>query len=211
MSTTKITERNLDEKFLQNLYTKDNPPTASNVGAVAESDLATAIQSLIDSGVIEVGEKAYTPSSNLLETIWNKESTALNAPSGSFYLGKYIPKKSGAIKIECSVKSGTSASGKLIIGAPNLATGTGLERINKAISILESAEAGTIMSNDNFTLLGYLSIGGYLTTFNYKSYTTLKIVFPVEKGVPVYFLLQTESGSNFSTQCNSVKLYADEV
>lgn len=55
MSTTKITERNLDEKFLQNLYTKDNPPTASNVGAVAESDLATAIQSLIDSGGIEVG------------------------------------------------------------------------------------------------------------------------------------------------------------
>ena len=50
MSTTKITERHLDEKFLQTLYTKDNPPTASDVGAVAESDLATAIQSLIDSG-----------------------------------------------------------------------------------------------------------------------------------------------------------------
>lgn len=55
MSTTKITERHLNEKFLQNLYTKDNPPTASDVGAVAESDLATAIQSLIDSGVIEAG------------------------------------------------------------------------------------------------------------------------------------------------------------
>lgn len=54
MSTTKITERNLDEKFLQNLYTTDNPPTASDIGAVAESELATAIKSLIDSGMISM-------------------------------------------------------------------------------------------------------------------------------------------------------------
>lgn len=37
------------------VYTSGNKPTASDVGAVAESELATAIQSLIDSGVIEVG------------------------------------------------------------------------------------------------------------------------------------------------------------
>lgn len=167
--------------------------------------LATQIQSLIEQGVIEVGEKAYTPSNNLLKTVLSSEkSTTSASDSEFFYLGKWIPEHSGAVNVTFNIKSGTSQINVMGRVATMAMLTESQDSANRGSVKLDNATVGSVVSFSNV---------GWTMTTEYNSstsYVNMTVVTKVEKGVPVYFGLKSGS-SNTTVYCNKIIINASEV
>ena len=176
--------------------------------------LASAIQTLMESGAIEVGEKAYTPSSNLLKTLVSSENKS--TASGSFkYMAKWIPEHTGQVKILFSSKYSKSTypglcmayTGSMIAQNTSLSSigaHTLISPVGNVLAILENSSVGSTinLSTDNF--MGIKPSN--------SSYTNEYVLLNVEKGVPVYFgVICMGSNSEYTIYCNRIAIYADEV
>ena len=174
-----------------------------SMSAVKDGELATAIQSLIDSGVIEVREKVYTPSNNVLETIVS--STTTTKDRYGKYVGKFTPKYSGVVKMVSTLKTGVKDyAAHLCAYSPSLYASTNSDAMIEFFSMLENLSVGSTISADN------TSYGLTVTTTN-ENLTTYTHYLPVTKGIPFYFLIDNQHGAMVTTTCDSIKLYADEV
>lgn len=205
--SNKINERHLDEEFLNNLYTTDNPPTASDIGAVSINELAAQISSLIEQGVIEVGEKAYTPSSTLLKTVLNSEKINTSNPyDGIKYIGKWIPEYSGAVKVLFSLKNSDYESLGIACTLSEFDSNTS----STASRFCAKLENASLDAN----VTGFNTIENKMPSCisNSISYANYYIILKVQKGVPVYFGIKAaSSNSNSKSYCNRIAIYADEV
>lgn len=200
--SNKINERHLDEEFLNNLYTTDNPPTASDIGAVSINELATQIQSLIEQGVIEVSEPIYQIGTNVLETIVNNEYTMKRGQYDYLYLGMFMPKYDGLVQIKAQFKVSSSSGSFCIINQGGY-TSRSVEVVMDEVSTLSQ---GAKYNSNEVSSAWSRNIG-----FSQTSYSTIAVETVVRKGVPVVFLAHGGSSSDTTIYCNSIKIYADEV
>lgn len=161
----------------------------------------------VRTAIIEVAniEKAYTPSDTLAKTVLNSEkSTTSSSSSSIFYLGKWIPEHSGAVKVTFSIKSSldtTQASGHV---ATLSMVGDNVHYALSESIKLDNATAGTLVTSVSSYWIKPLS--GSAST----SYTTTSTIIEVEKGVPVYFGLRSGS-SSATAYCNKITINASEV
>lgn len=166
------------------------------------------IQTLLSSSG---GEKAYTPSDNLLEVVLDEEMV-LASPGESFqgrtiYVGRWVPKHSGTVKISASISSIANPSIGYTTDLQLYSGGLGLKG-SSMYNFFEVSEIGAIRTSAFSS--GYAAIVGT----NSDSYALCETTFVVQKGDPVYFVL-TVSPKNSSVinqaAVNSIKIYADEV
>ena len=172
--------------------------------------LAQQIQSLIEQGVIEVGEKVYTPSNTLIATVLNTEVASTS--NAYKYLGKFIPEKSGTIKVVASIAHGASSGASyFFIQSPGLqetvTSSTAVDSSARLFTVLDSLNPGAFISSSAPTPSG---LHGIYLSVTKNSYTEYSWIIHVKKGSPVYFINGSTSLSN-SNNCNSIKIYADEV
>lgn len=151
-------------------------------------------------------EKAYTPSDTLVKTVLNSEkSTDSTSTSSFFYLGKWIPEHSGAVKVTFRIKSSSSSvsmSGR--VGSLSLISGNYQSTaVNDSIK-LDAASVGALVNSIGNTW--NIQLDGVSST----SYANTSVIFKVEKGVPVYFGLRSGS-SDATAYCNKITINASEV
>lgn len=188
---------------------------------VEKTQLMELINNLIESGDLEVGEKAYTPSNNLIETVSTIERTLPTDTnsSGSQYLilAKWVPKHSGQVKIGLNLtqaatnNSGTAVSSYFHIFSLSMIEGSnygnGYSVRSYVVPKLDSIAPGGIYSPNSGTPYDSLyNYGSYLSPSSTgESFTHIS----VEKGVIVYITAQLSSTSG--AKVKDIKIYADEV
>lgn len=167
--------------------------------------LATQIQSLIDSGVIEVVEKVYTPSDTLLKTLVSSEISGKY--TDSYYIAKWTPEKSGAVKIKCNLKTTDSSyNAQLMVISPTIA-----EYISSTIT---SGHVSNYMYMFDKLSEGAKITSGFTSPFILQtqstSYVDMGAILEVRKGEPVYFVLTSNQG-NTTAYCDTLSIYTSEV
>ncbi len=190
---------------------------------VLESKLEAMIKSLIESEAIDVGEKAYTPSSNLLATVLSseKKTPTPSTQNKMTLVGRWVPEHSGQVKVIGTLKvvatSATSAATVYLYGFTAATIEAEDNEGGDGLSIIEACEnvaVGTTISISVGFVKDYSLIGRTNASDAYSSHTGAILV---QKGVPVYFCLAPDfsgssSGNVYTTAAtNSIKIYADEV
>lgn len=161
---------------------------------------------------------SYTPSNNLIETVVSSEMASNTA--GYIYFGKWVPKKSGAVKIRASISSVYSGSTNVNINfyilSPNSkvisASASAAGAIAAGASVLayfDGISPGTKYTSTTMAMpadYGLRLITGLAST----SYTNKEFIIEVQKGCPVYFAAGSTE-TNVGAKANRIEIYADEI
>jgi hypothetical protein len=153
--------------------------------------------------VIEVGEKAYTPSNNLLKTVLSSQNTTTGYKMK--YLGNWIPEHSGEVKVVASLKSDNSDRAINCYAYTLSMDGISSTSVFNVIDACRDSSVGSVISTNTPAGVCKCSVVG-------TSYKTDDAPLKVEKGVPVYFCLVTSyNGDTVTGYCDKIEIYADEV
>ena len=152
-------------------------------------------------------EGVYIPSNTVIQTILNSEKSTNNTKS--MYLGRYIPKRSGIVRVITKCKGAYSNSMGYIFAistSPFFSYG-GSGAANSVINELDTLSVGATTTWTANSLLG--KFDGANTGFDGTSYKEQIRSIAVVKGMPVYFLISSYSGD--VVYCNNIKICGTEM
>lgn len=174
--------------------------------------LIAHIQDLIDTGVIDVRERAYTPSNNLLMTVLDSEMTGSAKSTQPLYLAKWVPKRSGSVIVKGSFYGATTVD---LVGvtdvdfiekSDNKGNNNFIEFKDTLLALANSTPGALVTGFSNMRVSC-----PHVETTSTSAYTTGSCVLKVTNGVPVYFVLAPSSTTSYRVYCNKIEIYADEV
>ena len=157
--------------------------------------------------VSAAGGGYYVPSNNLLETVFE---SAVSISNQSKYLGRFVPKKDGCVKISVQVKSngGTSQFGILSSSVMyNHTTSDSIRTHLTALATFNGWSSGQQFSDSDIALSTYTT---YSSEDAYGTYNTKQYILPVKAGCAVYFALRSTS-TGTTASAKSLCIYADEA
>lgn len=175
--------------------------TQSNIQTTVNSAMDN-IKSHVSTAVVNAAEKVYVPSDTVRETILNTEISSFGEIR---YLGKFIAKRTGTVKIKITMRNFQSITG--YTGAfmySKFSLGENPYIWKEPINYKYSTPIGAILD----------SVSGTIEAFRCEvaSYTVYELELFVQKGSPIFFLMKYQRNDPAQgSWCKLIQACYDEV